>query len=151
MSFSAIWSVVDEIFLVGIVFSHLFVHHSMSPRHSVLPKADRPEGYNIWEHVHEPLYSRAVERYYRLTGQKLSKRSGAALKKRWKLMGGQQNVQFQGCDGSCDSHCTSKTKHLQKLWENQYNVEGRLTCSEEQYAALLDKADSLFGDLWNEN
>ena len=130
----ASWREIDEIFLVGVVMSEWYKRRSFKPTKADMERYAK-QNLNptklpwIWRIDIYEKHKTACCRHKLVTGEEVQLRTPLALEKHWRQM--VHNSQL--AEGDCDCGCQSKTRKLERLWEEHYNLECRLTCSDERF------------------
>ena len=132
---SQVWTLTDETFLTGIVLDTYRRRHSLRPcRREEKHSRRKRRGTDVWTGI-ALRYEIARQRYQRLSGREIPRRTVRALEKRWKLSNRQKEDKVDRYGNFLQTSCSSK--QLETLWDTRYNVGLILTCPREEYLLQL--------------
>lgn len=127
---SLLWSEDERVILTGVALSEFYQRHSFKPTREEI-KVAQEEGLSspgeciVWNKIHKS-FAVAIERFNELRNCEYQTRSPKAIQKKWKDFG-------KNARESQDSALVPLTKSREMRWDNEYNVNSILTCSEEIY------------------
>lgn len=130
-----LWTELEEVFLVGLVFDALYKRGSLAPS-----KHERQEKDKCWQKLKQK-YDVAVSRYAFLTRSSTSTkecftRTKLALLRHFKVL------KAQVSEDKSDDEEVPFFKKLHLQWDNDYNKQNILCCTDEKFKVIVTKLRS---------